>query len=236
MFSFTHQRHKLIPKGAEDPVPTQLVSPGLGSDTLGTSLIPRGHSPAHLLGEGPAAVNQRQEASPSSLRAADWAWGACNPRPPPCQHLAPCLRPTAIFPRVFQHSEDPHLLTPAAACKRMGWRQRALEVTRAVLLISSSFPRTGMGILGHSHLLLFLGLPLPPLYDAGCQPGLIQECFLGMAVSWAQCQVLGRRTELGEPTRRMESLCENQALKQPFPSFPTTLSCYSSLIPCGISK
>lgn len=27
VFSFTHQRHKLIPKGAEDPVPTQLVVP-----------------------------------------------------------------------------------------------------------------------------------------------------------------------------------------------------------------
>lgn len=34
-------------------MPTQLVAIGLGSDTLATSLIPRGHSSAHLLGRDP---------------------------------------------------------------------------------------------------------------------------------------------------------------------------------------
>ena len=54
-----------------------------------------------------------------------------------------------------------------------------------------------MGILGHSHLLPLPGSPpLPPFLLNSAIP--FKEYFLGMAVSWAQCQVLGTRGDSGK--------------------------------------
>ena len=69
-------------------------------------------------------MNEWQEAQPILTEGCRLGLGSLQPTSPTPPALSSLSQAKAIFPCVFQHSEDPHLLTQQLhVWKKSGWRQ-----------------------------------------------------------------------------------------------------------------
>lgn len=80
-------------------------------------------------------MNQWQEASPSSLEGCRLGLGSLQPTSPTLPALSSLSRAIAIFPRVFQHSEDLTFLLSNLREDQDG--DKGPEVTRVLYLLLS---------------------------------------------------------------------------------------------------